>query len=275
MSKKTSTSYFITILNILITITPTTVYAVKAESTPITRDCSTNPENAEWVQIFFSNPNAKASLRTDGLLFKTNAWRSFSNNQPSVQYLVALGETHFRDIAVNAGPAVWEIQEVSFTGVDTFRYNDPPLSSISSIYAWFPHNSNHVDIQAACTISDILPGQQATFSNIAQPATTLAAAAKEHENFAIMVNMWPKDREISCDKSQGIAIKFSKPNNSDNTSIRYFGTLTILRDEKKSTEIPVLEVNASATAKTPIPQTSLTLGSLTKRSPISDYSSSQ
>ncbi len=234
----------VTLFGILGFIIPAVCHAVLIETTPIKLNCVDDPEAAPWVQVFPGKIDAEASLRTEGLLFKTMAWI----RRVDVYFggfnsaYIGGGEVSYLDIFKDKDV------EVFFNGVDL---SDPEVHFEKRVVKAFCPNDNFypktdspiVAILAECTPPSGLLKEQENLSLPSSSSSLLPSRAEESEKpgFAIKTelistntayNMWPKDKIIQCGKGQGIAVKFIKPNSDNPFDIVYFATLTVSRDEK-------------------------------------------
>ncbi len=242
MLKKNSSFYFLIIVSTIITFFPITGHA-RSDTMQVNAYCSKTPAEAQWVQLFSGKPNTKVSLRTDGLLFNLSAWKNFiKGKEAEVLYDLYLGsimELNSRGIMTVLSKLSGDLFDnialsISFSGKDNlFKIADftQPL-----LFVLHPNHINEVDIQAACTNENMVAPAADTsslFSTLSNPEnTTFFDDLAEKSSIAMSRHMWPRDAEIACEKGQGIAIKFSRPNSKENTNITYFGTLTIVTDDQ-------------------------------------------
>ncbi len=247
--KNASNLCSVTFIGMLSFVIPSICYAVISASAGITLNCASAPENAKWVPVFFGEPKSMAVLRAEGLYFKKDAWtRFFSTNLYKCD--VELGENVYSD-------------PLGVKTAETFFLNGRDLEApeeVAGIKAYFPGIDASVTVLAACTIPAAVPiivSQEIPASTLfsdtevdkgAEEFAKIAAQwsikgfADEVLNVDSTVNLWPKGKEIRCEKGQGIAVKFEQPNGANPLDTVYFATLTVFRDEDKKAQETKIEV---------------------------------
>lgn len=244
--------------SLLIVIIPVICCAEVTESFQITVDRASTVESAHWVQIFPGKPGAKASLSTDGLLFRAEVWGRLFGRQSNIEY--DLDGTGFSAIDNVDGPLLSEISKIRETGLtgSKLRFENTRLS------LWFPDNDRFINVFAVCTDSDILP------SGVSAPVIQFSPMSSEGDSklFAYIeeglnTNMWPKSKRKDCEKGQGVAVKFGAPNSKNADDILYCGTLTVTK--KVSTDVIIPMPENATTASLSGQQTSWGIGGYLKK----------